>query len=120
MDTPTHYDILGVDVSASLTDIKSAFRRASAANHPDAVGSGDGYASSRFMAIKRAYDVLSTPDLRDTYDRQIGLKGPRRSPRAYDAAKEDLERLRAAGVEFERHMAAEHARRKRRRWFARP
>ncbi len=63
-----YYADLGVARDASPEDIKSAFRRLAREHHPDA-NPGDPAAESRFRRIAEAYEVLSDPDRRRSYDR---------------------------------------------------
>jgi curved DNA-binding protein CbpA len=58
------YDTLGVAQDASQDEVKTAFRRAAAAAHPDREG-GD---AERMAAINRAYETLGDPDKRAEYD----------------------------------------------------
>jgi curved DNA-binding protein CbpA len=58
------YDTLGVAPDASQDEVKTAFRRAAAAAHPDREG-GD---AERMAAINRAYETLGDPDKRAEYD----------------------------------------------------
>ena len=61
-----HYSALGLRSSASLADIKKAFRQQASLLHPDRNASAD--APARFRAVQEAYDVLSDPTLRKAYD----------------------------------------------------
>lgn len=61
-----HYAALGVASSATLADIKKAFRQQAALYHPDRNASPD--APARFRQVQQAYDVLSDPDKRQAYD----------------------------------------------------
>ena len=63
-----YYADLGVARDASPEDIKSSFRRLAREHHPDA-NPGDPAAESRFRRIAEAYEVLSDPDRRRSYDR---------------------------------------------------
>jgi len=45
--------LLGVDATASLEELKAAFRKKALEHHPDHGGAPD-----RFMAVKRAYDAI--------------------------------------------------------------
>ena len=63
-----YYADLGVTRDASHEDVKSAFRRLAREHHPDA-NPGDPAAESRFRRVAEAYEVLSDPDRRRSYDR---------------------------------------------------
>lgn len=59
-----HYDILGLKPGASSLEIKAAFRRLAKLFHPDKNPGG----REHFNKILRAYEVLSDPILRSSYD----------------------------------------------------
>jgi molecular chaperone DnaJ len=61
-----YYTVLGVERTASDAEIKRAFRRLAQQWHPD-VNTDDG-AAERFKEINEAYQVLSDPQRRQTYD----------------------------------------------------
>lgn len=84
MDDP--YKVLGVDRSASDTDIRGAFRRLAKELHPD-VRPGDKAASDRFKQISAAYEIIGDPEKRRQYDTgQIDARGePRRTPQRQHA-----------------------------------
>jgi molecular chaperone DnaJ len=63
-----YYDVLGVPREAGETDIKKAFRRLARELHPD-VNSHDPDAEEKFKEAAEAYEVLSDPERRATYDR---------------------------------------------------
>ena len=63
-----YYADLGVARDASPEDIKSSFRRLAREHHPDA-NPGDPASESRFRLIAEAYEVLSDPDRRRSFDR---------------------------------------------------
>ena len=69
------YEVLGVDRSASDADIKRAFRKLAQQWHPDV--STEPGAPERFKEINEAYQVLSDPQRRQTYD-MFGRAGRRR------------------------------------------
>jgi molecular chaperone DnaJ len=74
-----YYLILGVSSTATLEEIKSAFRRRAMELHPD----HSGRESEPFLEIQEAYDVLSDPDRRRSYDRQsqvVPVRGASRGP----------------------------------------
>ncbi len=58
-----YYTILGVDKAASENDIKKAYRQLAKENHPDHGGDAD-----KFKEVAEAYDTLSDPEKRRTYD----------------------------------------------------
>ena len=60
------YQDLGVSPDASFTEIKSAYRKALRAYHPDFNSQAD--QSERFQAITKAYSVLKDNKSRDLYD----------------------------------------------------
>jgi molecular chaperone DnaJ len=62
-----YYEVLGVSRRASEADLKKAYRRLARKYHPD-VNPGDRSAEARFKEISEAYQVLSDPQKRTTYD----------------------------------------------------
>jgi molecular chaperone DnaJ len=70
-----YYEVLGVPRSASEAEIKRAFRGLAREVHPDVSEAPD--AEQRFKEVVEAYEVLSDPARRATYDR-FGRAGLRR------------------------------------------
>ena len=68
-----YYEVLGVARSASLDDIKRAFRKLAMKYHPDRNKEPD--AEQKFKEINEAYQVLSDQNKRNLYD-QFGFDGP--------------------------------------------
>ena len=68
-----YYEILGVQRTATDTEIKKAYRKLAKANHPD-LNPGDKEAEARFKEINEAYEILSDSDKRSRYD-QFGFAG---------------------------------------------
>ena len=62
-----YYETLGIERNASQDDIKRAFRRLAMQYHPDR--NSEPGAEARFKEINEAYEVLSDPERRATYDR---------------------------------------------------
>lgn len=62
-----YYEVLGVDKSASDTDIKKAYRTLAKKYHPD-MNPGDKEAEAKFKEANEAYEVLSDASKRQKYD----------------------------------------------------
>lgn len=71
-----YYDVLGVEKTASESEMKNAFRRLARKYHPDR--STEPEAEDRFKEIQEAYAVLSDEQKRAQYDR-FGHDGPQGS-----------------------------------------
>lgn len=85
------YDVLEVDRSASDGDLKKAFRRLARELHPD-VNRDDPEAEEKFKEAAEAYEILSDPDRRATYDRygHEGLKSNGFASQAAAGGFEDI------------------------------
>ena len=62
-----YYKVLGIDRSASQSDIRKAYRRLAKQYHPD-VNKNDSQAQERFQEINEANEVLGDPEKRKKYD----------------------------------------------------
>lgn len=73
--TRDYYEILGVSRTASADELKRSFYKLARQYHPDVNKEHD--AATRFKEINEAYQVLSDPDKRATYDRfgKAGVSG---------------------------------------------
>lgn len=68
-----YYEILGVERGADEAEIKKAYRRVAMKHHPDR-NAGDTASEEKFKEANEAYEVLSDPQKRATYD-QFGHAG---------------------------------------------
>src|SRR5690242_19373557 len=78
-----YYEILGVKKSASVEDIRKAFRKLARKYHPD-VNPGDKVAEEKFKTLSEANDVLSDPKKRKIYD-QLGFYSDNIDPATAEA-----------------------------------
>ena len=67
-----YYEVLGLSKGASEDDIKKAYRKLAKKYHPDINKEAD--AEAKFKEINEAYEVLSDPQKKATYD-QFGHAG---------------------------------------------
>ncbi|XP_047158848.1 chaperone protein dnaJ 11, chloroplastic [Vigna umbellata] len=78
LPAPSLYEVLRIQRHASPTEIKSAYRSLAKLYHPDAVvrhatedvRAGEA-ADGNFIQIRSAYETLSDPSARATYDRTL-------------------------------------------------
>ena len=71
-DKRDYYEVLGLSKNASEDDIKKAYRKLAKKYHPDINKAAD--AEEKFKEINEAYEVLSDPQKKATYD-QFGHSG---------------------------------------------
>jgi molecular chaperone DnaJ len=78
MEKRDYYEILEVSKSASIDEIKSAYRKMAIKHHPDK-NNGDSKSEELFKEAAEAYEVLSDQNKRQRYDAygHQGLKGGR-------------------------------------------
>lgn len=89
MSLPSPYAILGIARTATLAEIKVAYRKAARESHPDLGGSAE-----KFKQVQQAYQLLSSEQSRANYDRSFQspdaassasrTAGPTRPERSYD------------------------------------
>ncbi len=73
---PNHYATLGLDRRCSLAQIRAAYRALAKQFHPD-VNPHSPAAVARTQELNAAHEILSDPDLRAAYDRE--LDAPKKS-----------------------------------------
>lgn len=84
-----YYEVLGVDRAAAETEIKKRFRQLARELHPD-VNTEDPEAEAKFKEAAEAYEVLSDPERRRTYDAfgHAGLRSGGFSPHTAGSVEE--------------------------------
>ncbi|MBI3719776.1 MAG: J domain-containing protein [Sphingobacteriales bacterium] len=93
MDIKDYYKILGIAPTASVNDIKKAYRKMAMKHHPD-TNPGDIATETMFLEIKEAYDVLIDPTQREEYNykrwynRTIGKDFVQQAHTAHDILNE--------------------------------
>ena len=68
----TYYGLLGLHPSASVVEIRRAYRELSKFYHPDTTSLPLEEAKTKFQCLNEAYGVLASPERRSLYDLQIG------------------------------------------------
>ena len=67
---PDFYEVMGLPVRATPSEIKKAYRRLALQWHPDK-NQGSAEAEETFKLVGEAYQVLSDPEKRSLYDRCV-------------------------------------------------
>ncbi|MGB3535235.1 MAG: J domain-containing protein [Microcoleaceae cyanobacterium] len=70
--TSSYYALLGVHPSASVIEIRRAYRKLSKSYHPDTTVLPQQTATVKFQQLNEAYATLSHPERRSVYDLTIG------------------------------------------------
>lgn len=70
---PTYYELLQTAPTASLQQLRQAFRQLSKCYHPDTTTLPAPVAERAFQQLQRAYAVLSDPQARQLYDERLRL-----------------------------------------------
>ncbi|ORY32569.1 chaperone regulator [Naematelia encephala] len=84
----SYYDLLEVSIDATEIEIKKAYKRKAMQHHPDK-NPDDPLAHETFQKIGQAYETLSNPDDRASYD-QYGPGGPPRGGYSGEPDMDDL------------------------------
>jgi curved DNA-binding protein CbpA len=107
--TLTLYHALGVAPTAGEADIKAAYRGLARQLHPD-VNGGDAACAGRLAEVNDAYAILSDPEARSAYDRDLARRqaAARRCTWAVAATSVATFAVTAGLVSFavRRHLAA--------------
>ena len=67
-----YYEVLGVDKSASDSEIKKAFRRVAMKYHPDRNPDNED-AGEKFKRAQEAYEILGDEEKKSAYDHLVML-----------------------------------------------
>jgi molecular chaperone DnaJ len=96
-----YYEVLGIARAASEAEIKKAFRGLARELHPD-VNRHDPAAEEKFKEAAEAYEVLSDPERRRTYDAygHEGLRSGGWSPHAFGSIEDIFEAFFGGGDPF--------------------
>lgn len=96
----TLYDLLGALPSDDAEELRTAFRKAAKSTHPD-TNPDNPEASVRFRELVRAYDILTDPDQRATYDHLLAIAlqpSTLPSTRTYETVRKVANNTMAASV----------------------
>jgi len=102
MSQADYYKLLQVAPTASAAEIKAAYRRLAKLYHPDKNTNNPFSAEETFKQIKEAYEILSNPLKRSTYDAKrnsysasagrTSFKQETKEKKKYNVTQEDLKR----------------------------
>jgi DnaJ-class molecular chaperone len=81
------YAVLGVSISASAREIRTAYRRLAVSLHPDRAGRDS---TAAFQDVAAAYEVLSEPARRARYDAGLDRPQAARAPRPSSGAQRTI------------------------------
>ena len=90
----TLYDLLGALPSDDAEGLRTAFRKAAKATHPD-INPDNPDAALRFRELVRAYDILTDVEQRETYDELLAIA---LQPEVLDAGGRELANRYAIAV----------------------
>ena len=88
-----YYKILGLSTSATLDQIKKAFRRLAIEFHPDK-NPNNPIAEDNFQRVSEAYAVLSNPEKRAKYDRSYTVVQDRAKQRSFKGSQQSFTRTK--------------------------
>ena len=88
MEKRDYYKVLGVSKSATSEQIKAAYRKLAMKYHPDR-NPNNKDAEDKFKEASEAYEVLSNPEKRKSYD-QFGHQGPMGGPGGHGMNMDDI------------------------------
>ena len=81
---PNYYTVLGISTTATLQEIKAAYKRLALKYHPDK-NPGNTHAEEHFKLVSTAYQTLSNPGKRARYDLRLQYQRTiRQEPQQYE------------------------------------
>ena len=86
-----YFKILGINRNATHKEIKSAFRKLAREFHPD-IHPHNESAESEFKEINEAYEILSDPEKKKTYEQFSNYWFTNRKGKSKDVSKENSAR----------------------------
>jgi len=86
-----HYETLGVSETASLDEIKKAYRKLALQYHPDR-NPGDKRAEEKFKEITEAYEILGDENKKGSYDYDRRTGGNNSDPFGFSNSTDDIPR----------------------------
>lgn len=94
-----HYVTLGLEITATIEEIKKAYRLKAIKYHPDK-HFGDPYFTEKFIEVKEAYDVLSDPEQREIYDEEYRAFFTKEEPERQQTVREEKRKETEKEEEF--------------------
>jgi len=91
----THYTMLGVSETATISEIKKGFKRMALKWHPDKNSSAE--AEATMKQVNEAYEVLKDEDSRKVYDDESTSR----------KSQQEFANVEQANIELAEHLAAE-------------
>lgn len=93
-----YYEILRVPSTATLIEIKKAYKKLAKRYHPDVYDGNKVFAEYKIKEINAAYEVLKTKKTKDEYDAELKYK-------KYEAAKSDFVKTKTK-YDYEKYQNA--------------
>lgn len=105
---PSYYDILNVSPTATQAEIRKAYLKLSLKYHPDKNPDNEEQAKEQFIRVGEAYDTLSDPTIRQTYDRELasGRASFRMSNNSHFSSGNDEQTYESYRQAFDDRMAS--------------
>lgn len=108
MTTSNHYHTLEISPQATQAEIKRAYRRLAKLFHPDSNRETESHED--IARINAAYEVLSDPDSRQSYDRELRYRSQLESVGiATDGQQTRQQRAAAAQRQYQRRQTGQDA-----------